>query len=244
VNRALLLPLLGIIACLLLVTIGIEILVPSDAEPELASPGSGATPDAAAAPSGQGASAAQSAQWVATILARPLFAVSRKPDSAPAGPGPVVADEAANDLPRLSGIFVDRGSWHAMFQPTGDVPPLVVGQGEKVSGWQVDKIELTSVTLSGPKGQTTVEPKFDENAVPPPPQMPAILPKPARLPPPAAQQPPGAQPGGRPNVAPPQVQPQQHPVPGQPTAVPSRPPFIPQQRSVPMNGPPTQPGAH
>lgn len=240
-NRALLLPFLGIIACLLLITIGIEILAPSEQEPELASPAAGAAPDAAAVPSSQGASAAQSAQWMATILARPLFAVSRKPDSGPAAPGPVVADEQANDLPRLSGIFMDSGKKHAVFQPTGDAPPLVVGEGEKVSGWQIDRIELTAVTLSGPKGQTTVEPKFDENAVPPPPQMPIAPPKPARQPPPPAQQPPGTQPVVRPNA--PQIPVQQRPVPGQPTGVPSRPPFIPQQRSVPMNGPPTQPGA-
>lgn len=242
-NRALLLPILGIIACLLLVTIGFEALAPSEAEPELAP--AAAAPDAAAAPTGQGASAAQSAQWMATILARPLFAVSRKPDSGTAAPGPVVADEPANDLPRLSGIFMDNGKKHALFQPTGDVPPLVVGEGETLTGswkgWQVDKIEFTTVTLSGPNGQTTVEPKFDENAVPPPPQMPIAPPKPTRQPPPVVPQPPGTQPAARPNV--PQNPAQQHTVPGQPTGVPTRPPFIPQQRSVPMNGPPTQPGA-
>jgi hypothetical protein len=238
-SRQLLLGLLGALAALLAAAIGYEIFAPNSDESGIAAPAAAHASTPAAAAPGRSAAGAQSAGWVASILARPLFSVTRKPDAGPATAAAAAGDDAATDLPRLSGVFIYSTIRHAVFQPVGDVPPLVVGEGELVAGWTVAKIERGAVTLTGPKGETTVEPKFDENMVPPPPQLPPSLPKPAvaavrgtvPTPPPPA----------RPNT-PPNAGQFQRPVPGQPTAVPTRPPFIPQQRSVPLNGAPV-PGA-
>jgi len=237
-SRQLLLGLLGALALLLALTIGYEILAPNADEAGIAAPAAAHAAAPAAIPANRGAAGAQTATWVGTILARPLFAVSRKPDAGPAAAAAAASDEAT-DLPRLTGVEMYGTTKRALFQPVGDVPPLVVGEGELVAGWTVAKIEHTSVTLTGPKGETTVEPKFDENMVPPPPQMPPVINKPAALAAARGNVPPAVVPP-RPNAPTPGAQ-YQRPVPGQPTAIPTRPPFIPQQRSAPQNGAPMLP---
>jgi len=239
-SRQLLLGLLGALALLLILTIGYEIFAPNADEAGIAAPAADHAATPAATPANRGVAGAQTATWVGTILARPLFAVSRKPDAGPATAAAAASDDAT-DLPRLAGVLFYGTTKRALFQPVGDVPELVVGEGELVSGWTVARIEHSSVTLTGPKGETTVEPKFDENLVPPPPQLPPVLAKPAALAAARGNVPPAVAPP-RPNAAPPGAQ-FQRPVPGQPTAVPTRPPFIPQQRSAPQNGAPVPPGA-
>jgi hypothetical protein len=232
-SRQFLLTLLGVLGVLLVATIGYEIFSTD--------PGTNGTPSPAAAPApskappGSALAPPKTAEWVASILARPLFSPSRKPDAAPVKEAAAAPDQPSNDLPRLAGIQVVGTSRHAIFQPTGDTPPLVVGEGEMVSGWKVETIGLTSVKLTGPTGATTVEPRFDETAVPPAPQMPAFG-KPANGQPargttpgqPAVRPPPPPAPG---NTVP------ARPTPGQPTGNPIRPsPNLP--RAVPPpNGP-------
>ncbi len=237
----LVLSLLGAAASVLALLILWEALAPDMEEVAAPTPAAAAHDQAAAAgrPAPVGA---EITRWVNTILARPLFSVTRKPDAAPSNAGPAVADEH-QDLPRLSGIFSVSNIRHAVFQPSGDVPPLVVAEGELVAGWNVVKIDLDGVTLKGPSGETKVEPKFDENLTPPAPPA-AVYTKPAN----SAAARPGAPPvPGQPQpVVPPNLRggPPANPPgqPARPTNAPVRPPFNPQQRTVPPGGVQQQPG--
>lgn len=237
-SRQFLLSLLGVLGTLLVAIIGFEVLA-TNSDTAVG----GAPTTLAAPPPGRIAAAPRPAEWAATSLARPLFSLTRRPDAEKAKDVATGTEQPTNDLPRLAGIQLVGTSKHAIFQPTGDVPPLVVGEGEtlKDSVWKVETIGLTSVTLSGPSGEMTVEPKFDENAVAPPPQLPVQRPRPAQrgaaVPPPQP-----APPTLRPNPAPNPVQPQPPPAAfGQPSTS-LRFPLVP--RTVPqLPAPTTPPGA-
>lgn len=97
-----------------------------------------------------------SAAFVPTILARPLFALDRRPKAGPAAVG-----AASDDMPRLAGILVDPTQRHAIFQPSGDGKPLTLVEGDQIAGWQIQRIAADSVTLTGPKGTQTLQPKPD-----------------------------------------------------------------------------------
>ena len=133
-SRQLLLGLLGALAVLLALTIGYEIFAPNTDEAGIAAPAAAHAAAPAASPANRGAAGAQTASWVGAILARPLFSVSRKPDGGPATAAAAASDDAT-DLPRLTGVLMYGTTRHALFQPVGDVPPLVVGEGELVAGW-------------------------------------------------------------------------------------------------------------
>lgn len=245
-TRRLLLNLLGGAAAILALLILWEALAPDAEEASVPTPAAAAH-DQAAAASRPAPVGAEITRWVNTILERPLFSVTRKRDAAPSNTGPAVTDDH-QDLPRLSGIFSVSNTRHAVFQPSGDVPPLVVGEGELVAGWNVTKIGLDSVTLKGPNGETTLEPKFDENLTPAAPPAPVYT-KPANPTPPRSnvpQQPGQPQPAVPGNIrgGPPANGPglPARPLPGQPTAAPNRPPFIPQQRTASPGGVQQQPG--
>lgn len=100
-------------------------------------------------------------ELVATALSRPLFSSTRRPPQSGGGP-------AASELTdtRLTGIVTEPGRRIAIFAPAG-AKPLTVGEGETVSGWRVDSITPREVSLSGPGGTRTVQPKFDPNLAPP-----------------------------------------------------------------------------
>ncbi|MGB8839827.1 MAG: hypothetical protein WCC64_02045 [Aliidongia sp.] len=236
-SRQFLLSLLGVLGVVLVAIIGFEIFATSSDTAIEAAPAA-----LAAAPAGRVAAMPRPAEWAATSLARPLFSLMRRPEAEKTKDVAAGPDQPTNDLPRLAGIQLVGANKHAIFQPTGDVPPLVVAEGDtlKDSVWKVETIGLTSVTLSGPSGETTVEPKFDENAVAPPPQLPVQRP---RLPQRGAvvPTPQPAPPTLRPNPAPNAVQPQPPPVPGQPSTS-LRFPLVPrtaQQQPAPT----TPPGA-
>jgi len=142
-------------------------------------------------------------ELVATILARPLFSSTRRPpQDAPSG-------AAADDLTdaRLTGIVTTPGHRLAIFAVSGD-KPLKVAEGDAVSGWRVDSITPREVSLSGPSGTKTLQPKLDPNLAPPP------------------GQPPIGQPGGRVPIPPAAGRPRM-PVPGVPPAVAQPPPGVP-----------------
>jgi hypothetical protein len=111
---------------------------------------------------------------IATILARPLFSPSRRPPHSDLGND---ADAGGLSDSRLAGIVVEPGRRFAIFAPTG-AKPLVVTEGETVSGWRVESISPTEVALSGPDGTKTLQPKFDPNFSPPPEPAPAPAPAP------------------------------------------------------------------
>ncbi|HUC12743.1 MAG TPA: hypothetical protein VL985_20295 [Stellaceae bacterium] len=121
-----------------------------------------ATPRLASAP--QPEASARLDTMVAEILARPLFSSTRRP---PSEDRPV-ADTGLSDT-RLTGILIEPGHRFAIFAPTGD-KPLMVSEGDMVSGWRVENITPRNVSLSGPEGTQTLEPKIDPNLAPPAPR--------------------------------------------------------------------------
>jgi hypothetical protein len=122
-------------------------------------------------------------ELLAVALARPLFSSTRRP------PQTAATDNTSSDLAdmRLTGIVTEPDHHVAIFAVNG-AKPLKVSEGEAVSGWRIESITPHEVSLSGPGGTKTLEPKLDPNLVQqPPPQPPAANPA-ARPPaqPPAA----------------------------------------------------------
>jgi hypothetical protein len=128
-------------------------------------------------------------ELLAVALARPLFSSTRRPPQAAA------PDSASNsDLAdmRLTGIVTEPDHHVAIFAVNG-AKPLRVTEGEAVSGWRIESITPHEVSLSGPGGTKTLEPKLDPNLVQQPPPQPAAANPAARV----AGQPPAAKPGAR-----------------------------------------------
>jgi len=98
---------------------------------------------------------------IATTLSRPLFSATRRP-----------AERAAPDRPvdpelpniRLTGIVIEPDRHIAIFAVQG-AKPLVRSEGETVNDWHLDAIAPREVTVTGPAGTTTLEPKADPNLV-------------------------------------------------------------------------------
>jgi hypothetical protein len=146
---------------------------------------------------------------LAEALARPLFSTTRRPPPAAANDSVVSSDLADT---RLTGIVTEPGHHVAIFAVNG-AKPLRLSEGEAISGWRIESITPREVSLSGPGGTKTLEPKLDPNLAQPPPGPNPAPTAGARLPtPPAAAQPvaptvqrrPGAPPGvvpGRPQPA-------------------------------------------
>jgi hypothetical protein len=157
-----------------------------------------------------------------TTLAKPLFSNTRRPpQNAPSG---ATTDSDLADT-RLTGIVTEPGRRIAIFAVNGD-KPLKVVEGDAVSGWRIESITPREVSLSGPSGTKTLQPKVDPNLAPPPGQ-PQIANAAGRFPtPPAAipglrvPVPPGAAGVGQPNPA----------VPINTPGVPPRPTRLRQQR--------------
>ena len=166
---------------------------------ELTDAGTGAPSEfTAARPAGQAAGAPRAQaprvdDLLATVLARPLFSPSRKPPAGETAAPPTGPD--LNDL-RLTGIVIEPERRLAIFAMPG-AKALVRGEGETVNDWRLEAITPQQVTLSGPDGTRTLQPKIDGTlARPAPPPRPAqtarptapraVLPKPARPVAPAA----------------------------------------------------------
>jgi general secretion pathway protein N len=149
---------------------------------------------------------------VATTLARPLFSSSRRPpQSAPAGGA---GDSDLTDR-RLTGIVTAPGRRLAIFAISGD-KPLTVAEGDEVSGWRVESITPREVSLTGPTGTKTLQPKLDPNLAAPPAPPPGAN---------AAGRPPNPLPPGAPRPAiPPNAAAAAPPNPGVPINVPGAPP--------------------
>lgn len=94
---------------------------------------------------------------VATTLARPLFNATRRP-------APANADDGANDRDladmRLTGIVTEPHRRVAIFARAGG-KALAVKEGEEVDGWRVEAIAPRKVSLSGPGGTKTLQPKLN-----------------------------------------------------------------------------------
>jgi hypothetical protein len=148
-------------------------------------------------------------ELLATALARPLFSSTRRPPQSAANDSVTSSDLA--DM-RLTGIVTEPDHHVAIFAVNG-AKPLRVSEGEAVSGWRIESITPREVSLSGPGGTKTLEPKLDPNLVPPPAPTPPPNPG-ARLP---------TQPAPVANVP---------PRPGVPPGLPAPPPFRPPRGRV------------
>ena len=112
-------------------------------------------------------------ELLAEALARPLFSSTRRPPQAAAN------DATDSDLAdmRLTGIVTKPEHHLAIFAVNGATKPLRLTEGEAVSGWRIESITPHEVSLSGPGGTKTLQPKLDPNLVQkPPPQPPAANP--------------------------------------------------------------------
>jgi hypothetical protein len=181
-------PILLLAGCILFAAIlAVELTETPDAEPEAAA-GSAGVHAAAPLPAMRPSPGAQLDTMVAEILARPLFSATRRP---PQHDGSPAADGGLSDT-RLTGIVTEPGHRFAIFAPVG-AKPLIVSEGDTVSGWRVENITPREVSLSGPEGTKTLQPKIDPNLVPPPPPraaLPALI-HPAAAAPPRPGFPPG-----------------------------------------------------
>ena len=93
---------------------------------------------------------------MASTLARPLFSPTRRPSgrSDDTGTGAGLGDS------RLTGIVTLPQHHIAIFAVPG-AKPLVVSEGDTISGWRVDTISPEEVSLTGPEGSKTLKPKSD-----------------------------------------------------------------------------------
>ena len=90
----------------------------------------------------------------ASILARPLFAQDRAPESA-------VSTKDATDFPRLTGIVTILGKKLAIFQPRGDGKPIVGGVGTAIEGRKIQAISVDEIVMTGPDGTERIRPLPD-----------------------------------------------------------------------------------
>ncbi len=132
----------------------------------------------AGSPQAAAAAAEPLTQWVATVLARPLFAADRRPVAPAAN---ATASTGPQALPRLAGIVVSPTGRSAIF--AGD-HSMVVAEGAVVGPWRVVAIRADAVDVSGPQGERTVKPTYSNEpppatamaAAPPIPGMPGFAP--------------------------------------------------------------------
>lgn len=99
----------------------------------------------------------RTADEVATLLARPLFSLTRRPPPAAATNGVATAPDAP--LPRLAGVLVDGGDRRAIF--AGAPKPLVLREGARVGAFTISRIAPGRVALIGPDGTREIRPQFD-----------------------------------------------------------------------------------
>jgi hypothetical protein len=140
-----------------------------------------AAPRANLAPAAHPKQNARVDELLETALARPLFSSTRRPAQSATDDG--AADTDLSDK-RLTGIVTLPGRHFAIFA-VSDAKPLILSEGEAVSGWRIETIGPIEVSLNGPGGNKTLRPSPDPTLAQAPLAMPAV----------AGEQPPAAPPG-------------------------------------------------
>lgn len=153
------LPLL-LAGCALLAAIVVAELEPSSARSKIAIAAPPA-PALASAPLLRREPAGRYQALVMTTLARPLFSSTRRPP--PHGSADTSDDSGLADT-RLAGIVIEPGRRIAIFAPSG-AKAVTVSQGETMGRWRIESITPREVSLSGPDGIRTLQPKPDPNLV-------------------------------------------------------------------------------
>jgi hypothetical protein len=143
---------LAAVACPLAVTLAWELGAFSTAQPiAVPRPRSVAAAPVAALPD-------HTDEWVAAILARPLFSPDRRPPSEAAVAA--AGSQTSEGLPRLTGVIVSPAGRSAIFANEGG-RPLVVTEGGRVNAWMVRAIDIGTVQVSGPGGARDLHPSFE-----------------------------------------------------------------------------------
>lgn len=106
---------------------------------------------------------------LATTLARPLFDATRRPSRSGGESVSAITDK------RLAGIVIEPGQRLAIFAVDG-AKPLALSEGETVDGWRIESITPREVSLRGPNGTETFQPKLDPKRVFPTPAQPPVNP--------------------------------------------------------------------
>jgi hypothetical protein len=100
-------------------------------------------------------------------LADPLFSpTQRRPETVSSAND---ADSPLRDV-RLTGVVIGSDLRIAIFAVTG-ANSLVLSEGEALKGWRLESISPEGVVLSGPAGNTMIEPQPDAKLVRPPPPV-------------------------------------------------------------------------
>lgn len=113
-------------------------------------------PSRRAASPAPAASPSPVAAWVATILARPLFAPDRRP--------PSLTGMAANRvaLPRLAGTIRTKSGLRAIFAPSGAPKQVAVGLDGWIAGWKLADIGDGEVILEQNGRTATLRLSYDK----------------------------------------------------------------------------------
>jgi hypothetical protein len=151
INRSILLPAAG---CALF---GVLILLELSEQMSHPVPPAAGLPNLDNAPGVSSDIGADPHQLTSAILARPLFSPTRHPSPAT---GTEVSSNFELGGARLTGIVIAPGERLAIFDMKGS-KPVVLNEGETVSGWRVDSIAPSEVSLVGPGGLKTLQPKLD-----------------------------------------------------------------------------------
>jgi hypothetical protein len=148
-NRSALYPLLA--GCLIFGAITFVELAPDGSESTVLPE---AAPRANAAPAAHPKQNVRVDELLETALARPLFSSTRRPAQSATDDG--AGDTDLSDK-RLTGIVTAPGRHIAIFA-VNDAKPLILTEGDSVSGWRIEAIGPIQVSLSGPGGNKTLRP--------------------------------------------------------------------------------------
>ncbi len=96
---------------------------------------------------------------VDTILARPVFAASRRPP--PRGSASVSGPTA---LPRLTAVLVSGRGKTVIFAGGPNGKPVSLGEGGSIGAYVVQSIGVGQATIAGPDGVHVLRPMFDGTA--------------------------------------------------------------------------------
>jgi len=99
-----------------------------------------------------------------TALARPLFDSTRRPPQSTIEDGAADADFADK---RLTGIVITSDRRLAVFA-VNNAKPLILNEGESVSGWGIETIAPIEISLSSRAGNKTLRPSPDPALTRPP----------------------------------------------------------------------------
>jgi hypothetical protein len=100
---------------------------------------------------------------VKSVLSRPLFASSRRPETEQSL---TVSRSFDDELPRLTGIVINDRIRLAIFQPKKPEKAIVIGIGDAIEGEKVTAISAHYVVIAGPAGERHLQPAPDASIKP------------------------------------------------------------------------------